>query len=260
VAGEGSTAPGSPDRILNCQAQSDSGPDSGARDNCRWTVDVLGQAFRLVALNGEGSLEGGGDFGTNAYANNTLIYLTKAAIGALGCSSSQVPQGTNTATVGDGTTTAQCGVTRVDPTGLGGSCTTAIGYVLRPSAGAAKGCELNKAPGEQLAASVDILFPPEPSSALGTEPPTQIQFSTNVPGQLVSFVPQRCIGTVVPDRNGQPTIEEVLSVPSFVQDVVTATPQKDWACILNNTQEYYGAGQMRVRQTILFWGDIIWKR
>lgn len=260
--GEGDTAPDSPDRITNCGSQSDSGPDAGSRDNCRWIVNALGQEFRLIALQGEGSLEGGGDFGTAGYANNTLIYLTQATIGALGCNSTQVPSGTGTPTTGDGTNTAQCAVTRVDPTGLGGSCTTAVGYVLRPSAGTgpAKGCELNKSPGEQLAASLDILFPPEPSAALGAEPLTSIKFSTNVPGVLVSFTPQRCIGTVVLDRNGKPTIAEVLSVPGVVPDIVPATPQKDWACVLNNAQEYAGSGQMRIRQTILFWGDIIFQR
>jgi hypothetical protein len=260
VAGQGSTAPGSPDHIFNCLAQSDSGPDAGPRDNCRWIVNELGQEFRLVPLQGEGSLEGGGDFGTAGYANDTLIYLTKAAIGALGCNSSQVPQGTTTTTVGNGTTSAQCSVTRIDPTGLGGACTTVVGYILRDSAGANTGCEVNKTPTEQLAASVDIVFPPEPARPLGSEPLTQIQFSTNVPGVLVPFTPQRCIGTVVNDRNGKPTIAEVLSVPGFVPDIVPATPQKDWACILNNAQEYLGNGQMRVKQTILFWGDIQFSR
>ena len=260
VAGEGSPDPGSPDHIFNCGAASDSGPDSGLRDNCRWIVNALGRGFRLIALQGEGSWEGGGDFGADAYVNNSLIYLTKGEIGAMGCNSSQVPQGTGTSTIGDGTSTPQCAVTRVDPTGLGGSCTTAIGYVFRTSAGATNGCELNKTPGEQLAASIDILFPPEPSTALGAEPLTTIQFATDVPGVLVNFTPQRCIGTVVPDRNGEPTIAEVLSVPGFVPDIVPGTPQKDWACVLNNGQEYVGPGQMQVRQTILFWGDIIFKR
>lgn len=260
VAGEGSTAPGSADKILNCTAQSDSGPDSGARDNCRWTVDALGTEFRLIPVTGEGSLEGGGDFGAAAYANNTLVYLTEGAIGALGCNSSQVPQGTGTVPIGDGGTTAQCAVTRIDPTGLGGACTTAIGYVLRNIGGTEEGCELLKAPGEQLAASIDILFLPETSTALGSEPLTQIEFSTDVPGVLVPFTPQRCIGTVVPDRNGEPTILEVLSVPGFVPDIVPGTPQKDWACILNNTQEFVGTGLMQIRQTILFWGDISFSR
>lgn len=260
LAGEGSSEPGSADRIFNCGAASDSGPDAGLRDNCRWIVDSLGTGFRLIALQGEGSLEGGGDFGTDAYANNTLVYLTKGTFGAMGCESSTVPQSTDTPTIGDGTSTAQCAVTRIDPTGLGGSCTTAIGYVFRTSAGATNGCELNKNPGEQLAASIDIVFPPEPSTALGSEPLTTIQFSTDVPGVLVNFTPQRCIGTVVPDRNGNPTIAEVLSVPGFVPDIVPGTPQKDWACILNNAQEYVAPGQMKIRQTILFWGDIIFKR
>jgi hypothetical protein len=258
VAGEGSPDPGSPDHIFNCGAASDSGPDSGLRDNCRWTVDALGRGFRLIALQGEGSWEGGGDFGADAYVNNSLIYLTKGDIGAMGCNSSQVPQGTGTSTIGDGTTTPQCAVTRIDPTGLGGSCTTAVGYVFRTSA--TNSCEINKNPGEQLAASIDITFPPEPATALGAEPLTTIQFSTGVPGVLVPFTPQRCIGTVVPDRNGEPTIAEVLSVPGFVPDIVPSTPQKDWACVLNNAQHYVGDGKMQVLQTLLFWGDIIFKR
>jgi hypothetical protein len=41
---------------------------------------------------------------------------------------------------------------------------------------------------------------------------------------------------------------------------VPGTPQKDWACILNNTQEFVGSGLMQIRQTILFWGDIAFSR
>jgi hypothetical protein len=77
---------------------------------------------------------------------------------------------------------------------------------------------------------------------------------------LVPFTPQRCVGTVVPDRNGEPTILEVLSVPGFAPDIVPGTPQKDWACILNNAQEFVGSGLMQIRQTILFWGDISFSR
>jgi hypothetical protein len=260
VAGEGSGSPGSPDKIFNCSAKSDSGPDSGINDNCRWDVSALGTSFRLIALQGEGSLEGGGDWGSNAYANNSLVYLTKGVIGAIGCETSTVPQDTQTATIGDGVNTAQCGVTRIDPTGLGGTCTTAIGYVFRSIDGADEGCEINKTPSEQLAASVDISFPPEPATPLGSEPLTRIQFSTNVPGQYVDFTPQRCIGTVVNDHNGEPTILEVLSNPGFVADVVPATSQKDWACVLNSATEYLGSGQMRIKQTILFWGDINFTR
>jgi hypothetical protein len=257
ISGEGSAAPGSPDRIFNCTAQSDSGPDAGSRDNCRWVVDALGQKFRLIPLIGEGSIEGGGDFGTAAYANNSLVYLTKAAIGALGCDNTPVPQGTSTSTIGDGVNDAQCTITRIDPTGIGGTCTTLVGYVLR-NIGVAEGCELLKTPGEQLAASADMLFPPEPRTALGAEPLTTIVFS-NPLGAPVSFTPQRCTGTVVLDSNGERTILEVLSVPTYAPDVVPGG-YKDWACILDNVQEYLGADRMQIRQTVLFWGDIEIKR
>jgi hypothetical protein len=259
VAGQGSPAPGS--RIFNCTAQSDSGPDAGSRDNCRWIVDALGQQFRLIPLIGEGSLEGGGDFGTGtaAYDNNSLVYLTKAAIGALGCDNTPVPQGTTTSTIGDGVNDAQCTITRIDPTGIGGSCTTLVGYVLR-NIGVAEGCEMLKTPGEQLAASADILFPPEPRTALGAEPLTTIVFSTpsGVPYPTL-FTPQRCTGTVVLDSNGERTIREVLDGGTVGYDHVPGG-FKDWACILDNVTEYLGADRMQIRQTILFWGDIEIKR
>lgn len=259
VAGEGSTTPGSPDRIFNCTAQSDSGPDAGSRDNCRWIADALGQGFRLIPLIGEGSFEGGGDFGTGitAYNNNSLIYLTKAAIGALGCENIPVPEGTTTSTIGDGINDAQCTITRIDPTGIGGSCTTLVGYVLR-NIGVAEGCEMLKTPGEQLAASANILFPPEPRTALGSEPLTTIVFS-NPSGPPMPFTPARCTGTVVPDLNGERTILEVLSGGTVGYDVVSGG-HKDWACILDNVQEYIGADKMQIRQTVLFWGDIEIKR
>ena len=265
IAGEGSAVPGSPDRIFNCTAQSDSGPDAGSRDNCRWMVDALGQQFRLIPLIGEGSIEGGGDFGSAAYANNSLVYLTTAAIGALGCDNTPVPQGTTTSTIGDGINEAQCTITRIDPTGLGGTCTTLVGYVLR-HVGVAEGCEMLKTPGEQFAASADILFPPEPSTALGAEPLTTIVFSTpsGVP-YPAAFTPQRCTGTVVLDSNGERTIREVLDGGTVGYDHVTGG-FKDWACILDNVTEYLGTfdslgrRQMQIRQTVLFWGDIEIKR
>ncbi len=152
-----------------------------------------------------------------------------------------------------------CAITRIDPSGIGGSCTTAIGYVLR-NIGVAEGCEMLKTPGEQLAASADMLFPPEPRTALGAEPLTIIVFSTpsGVPYPAV-FTPQRCTGTVVLDSNGERTILEVLSGGSVGYDVVPGG-FKDWACILDNVQEYLGADKMQIRQTVLFWGDIEIKR
>lgn len=263
VPGEGSDVPGS--RIFNCSAASDSGPDSGARDNCRWVVDELGEGFRLVPRAGYGSLEGGSDPGVDGF---TLVYLIEGQVGALGCGpGSSVPLSQNTSTIGDGVNEARCTVTRVDPSGVGGQCTQPIAYVFRTLGGVsdAEGCEILKRPPEQLAASIRITFPPEPWTPLGDEPPTRIQFSDGN-GGLVEFAPQRCVGTVALDPNGTRTIAEVLTGELGAIDVVPDNGVIDWACILDNEQVYLGPTgpdgmmQMRVQQTILFWGDIRFER
>lgn len=63
-----------------CASPSDSGPDSGANDNCLWTIDP-GMEFDKAAFTvrvGEFSLEGSGDFGGNS-AYDSLFYLSNRA-------------------------------------------------------------------------------------------------------------------------------------------------------------------------------------
>ena len=71
--------------ITNCRQRSDSGPDAGAADNCRWILeDVIPfDSFVMTAGLGEFSLEGGTD-GTAAatpdieseYGSDSLFFLT----------------------------------------------------------------------------------------------------------------------------------------------------------------------------------------
>lgn len=261
--------------IWNCAASSDSGPDSGESDNCRWIINEIGQSFRIWAALGEGSWEGGGDFAGSAFDNNSVIYLTHAQdIGALGCATGQAPGGTDTSTIGDGTNDAQCSVTRLDPSSSTGGATTCdanMGYVFRTLQGVLEGCELTKWDLlQQLVASIDICFPPEPSQPLGYDAPkTEVQFTNPLdPESPVSFTPERCTGTVVVDSNGNRIISEVLNNPAAydVIDVPGVTYPEDkveFACILDDAQEYQGPqadSQMQVCQTILFWGDIRWSR
>lgn len=79
TAGEGATA--------NClQGVSDSGADSGANDNCRWTIEP-GVPFDTVVFTtpegGEFGLEGGEDTG-----EDSLFYLTD--VGVLDCGDTEV--------------------------------------------------------------------------------------------------------------------------------------------------------------------------
>jgi hypothetical protein len=257
-----------------CMARSDSGPDAGAGDNCRWVINGLGDGFILRATVGEGSLEGGGDFGVAAYANNTVIFLTDAEVGVLGCANSLATRSPYTSTIGDGVNSAQCSVTRVDPTTHGGTCTTNIPYLFRTLPGGVEGCELAKNPGEQMAAVINVVFPPEPRVELNGKTLTEIRFP-NPAGGTVDFAMPRCAGTLDLDANDDgvrfdgvspdPTIDEVLSNPGVLADFfnvdtidqVLSTDHMEWACILEDEEDYVGDDLMRVRQKILFWGDPI---
>lgn len=72
--------------IANCKNDSDSGPDSGARDNCRLTLDPAApfDAVKFVPLSGEMTLEGSGDFG-NDPDHDTIFYLSQPWDGELDC-------------------------------------------------------------------------------------------------------------------------------------------------------------------------------
>jgi len=265
IPDEGSSDDGA--AVFNCQARSDSGPDSGGLDNCRWIIDELGQEFRISTLAGDASWEGGGDFGNNAYANNSLIYLTKGELGALGCENSPSPESTTTNTIGDGINDAQCTVTRLDPsTTSNATCETAIGYVFRNFSGITEGCELIKTPGEQIAAFIDICFPPEEATDLGEEPLTEIEFANTAdPQNPVLYTAERCPGSVVLDPNGNRIIPEVLQNPG-TYDLIPETDAVEFACILDNGQEYLGTPpassqrEMQVCQGVMFWGDIRFSR
>ena len=122
------------------------------------------------------------------------------------------------------------------------------------------------------------MFPPEPATALNAVPLTQIQFSDpNNPGGLVNFTPPRCPGTVALDSNLNRIIAEVLQenpllppgsgdYPFDQIDVlgeVFPDDKVEYACIIDHREEYLGPaanGEMQIRQTILFWGDIRWNR
>lgn len=283
-----------------CDKGSDSGPDSNLNDNCPWIIDDVGVSFSIEPIhgynsngvNGEGSLEGGGDYVTGLLGgdHSTKIYLTSLVdVGTLGCDSSN----NKTAMVyADATSSgaASCQVTRIAPPYAGVSSCDLINYRLETFT-AESLCKLDKTgvvdsnsngkPDEQLAGLLKVTFKPEekPADWYGLEP-TAIQFS---PGK--DFLAYRCGGTVGPDGNGNPTIKEVLTTGLkgvMVNDQFVARPANigetevtlgptndalrtngnliDWACVLETKDIYQGGEKIQVEQTILFWGDIAFQR
>jgi hypothetical protein len=262
VAGEGSEDPGS--LIFNCAAASDSGPDSGRRDNCRWIVEELGQSFRLTATNGEGSWEGGGDFGADAYVNNSIIFLTEAeAIGALGCEANN----DTTPTIGDDMNDAQCSVISQDPGDSGGQqCETLVGYIFRTLDSAVEGCELISAPNEQLVANIFVTFPAEDAPPLvgNVWSPlalTEVTFG-NDPLQQ-SFPLDRCPGTRTDGDDGPVPIPEILnSGPDGSFDLIPGNGTIEFACVFDRKEIWIGGDPQQVilEEGIQFFGDIRFSR
>jgi len=118
----------------NCAGASDSGPDSGPSDNCRWVISDVGGSFRLRPTHGEGSLEGGGDYvgsalPTGSTTADTLIYLTTLIdVGTLSCSGSVDPDNRTALVYSPTDDAAQCMVTRIGTPG--GECQFLLNYKL----------------------------------------------------------------------------------------------------------------------------------
>lgn len=229
--------------VVSCSARSDSGPDSGPSDNCRWVISgIIGQSFTIRPLYGEFSLEGGGDWESTGLSaqRQTFVYLTSLAEGSLTCN------GHTQSLSGGGSSTCQVAGA---PSGY---CPTPnLYYFFRQVAGSANGCEFIKGSGGQLVASMTITFPPEPADLNAT----RILFPTPS-GSYVTYEPKLCTGTVV-GLDGNPTIKEVLETtkPAGYVDVIPGTTEADWACILDEVVKSAGTGYIQVYQRILFWGD-----
>jgi len=73
------------DPIANCRNASDSGPDSGASDNCYLTIDpgAFFDSIKFTPLSGEFSLEGSNDHGSNSAFDT--IFTLNSFDGVLGC-------------------------------------------------------------------------------------------------------------------------------------------------------------------------------
>ena len=105
--------------IANCRNASDSGPDSGANDNCYLTI-VPSASFDTVKfrpVSGAISLEGGGDYGNNAASFETVFTLV-GYDGELGCDETN-----NSVSIEEGTVFGE--ITRLENTD-GSAC------VLKP--------------------------------------------------------------------------------------------------------------------------------
>ncbi len=237
VPGEGSGNPGDP--IFNCSALSDSGPDAGAADNCRWVIDGIWDSLELVTLAGEWSLEGGSDWGAQASANRTDIFLTRAS-GILDC-------GASTITAGDGSVSAA--ITGIRLQNATGTACVPIPYLLESNGNAVK---FEKDLFGQTDAAIIFKIEWLQESAVFPINPT-VQFfgasTTPVPIGL-------CVGTPLP--GGDPFNATDLDITAFSPTAIDQDPTLpgiQYGCLLSETTDYVGTNLIKVTQLIYLRGD-----
>jgi len=210
----------------NCAGASDSGPDSGPNDNCRWVINDVGGSFRLRPTHGEGSLEGGGDYvgsalPTGSTTADTLIYLTTLIdVGTLSCSGSVDPDNRTALVYSPTDDAAQCMVTRIGTPG--GECQFLLNYKLETFSFDSL-CSLDKTawvdkddPGavlpaasnhKQIAGANQVTFLVEDRTVWDIEQ-TYMTFTKLDGSQTADYYLSRCGGTVVrvgPDGSQVPT-------------------------------------------------------
>lgn len=232
VSGIGSTVPGAP--IFNCSAASDSGSDSGPSDNCRWVIPGVWDSLELRTLSGEWSLEGGADFGSSAFANNSLFFLTRAS-GILDC-------GDTTITAGDGVTDALVTGRRLG--NAGGSSCVPIPYLLESTGDHVR--FLKDLLGQTDAAFVfDITWTVEDALSLLAIPLTRHSFDG-----VTYFDLDLCVGTPSYDTSGNLT-----ALAGSLPDLDPTLPGTQYACVVTDEDNYVDTDTIQKLQTIYLEGD-----
>jgi hypothetical protein len=244
VGGQGSHTPGSP--IFNCSAKSDSGPDAGPLDNCKWRFDGLFDEIRLTALTGEFSLEGGAD----GWIDESRFYLAERQVppptGTVNCPG----QGDNNFVPQDPEGTAVLTGSRQQDAGNPGACEP-IDYDLTFD-----GKEANfvkRGAGVPNATFLfDITFNAEPGSGGNplSIPPTRFEFDA-APGTLFELA--GCKGTPQFDEAGN-----FIGISDILTAGLDLLPKVDgvqYSCAFDQRVKVVGPNAVQVTQGIYLIGD-----
>jgi hypothetical protein len=250
VAGEGSSEPGS--QIFNCAPSSDSGPDAGDLDHCRWVIDGLWDSLELTTLAGEWSLAGGSrhedddyhrdhesrrDF--HACIQDTLIFLTRAS-GVLDC-------GDSTITAGDGDASALATGLRLE-NATGTECTP-IPYFL--SSNGNRVTFLKELSGQTDIATIFKIEWLQEAAGFPIHPTLQLFGNSESPIPI-----NLCVGTPIP--GGDPFAATGLDLSEFSPESIDQDPTLpgiQYGCLLSETTDYVAPGQIKVTQLIYLRGD-----
>jgi hypothetical protein len=248
VAGQGSATPGSP--IFNCSARSDSGPDSGALDNCRFVFDGLFDKITLTAAAGSFSLEGGADATT--LTPSTFYLAEDAPTGTVTCPSDEAPGFPSDLVPQEGADYSVTGYRSEDADGR--AVCTPIDYDLTFDGSTLQFTK--RGPLNPNATFVfNTTFSPEPTGTSGGTfglPPTRHVFDNDPTSTVFDLV--GCKGTPQYDADGNFTgIADILTTPGF--DLVPGAPGVQYACVFDDGTRLVGSGTVQVTQQVFLIGD-----
>jgi hypothetical protein len=249
IAGQGSSTAGAP--IFNCNSQSSSNPNSGDRDNCRWSGNVLADKLVLQAPIGEFGLSGGADGGVS---QPSVLKLTQFD-GLLDCQS-QPNNGDFDLTEG-GNGTPQVGVVRKDNLNPNEPCQLIPVDLNATNDGGSPQVQFSKDLTSQTSAAftMDVTWTLE--GAQNPPPPTQFEF---VDGQPLNL--ELCVGTPVYDANKNFSgIAELLdndpSNDSVVPDQAASLPGVQYACYYHQETSLVANGGVQLFQRLYIVGDFV---
>jgi len=253
------------DHIFRCDLGSDSGPDSGGGDNCKWPIEAVGTGFVLTPIAGEGSLEGGGDYGVLGL-NDTVLHLISGVPGFFGCENGETGTRNNTTPIVGEVGGVQCQVVRQDIDPAPGEDCQIVSYLFRADA-ATNSCELISQPNEQLIGNIFVKYGAELApSANGDSwvpaPPSRVSFGVD-PDPDRSFPIPPCRGNTkiaATDPDGPQPIEEI-GVPGNGYDRLPGVGEIEYACAFKRTETLDGGPEpadetLTLEEGIQFWGDI----
>jgi hypothetical protein len=247
----GSPDPGS--LIFDCGARSDSGPDAGTADNCRFVLDgvVAGlpnglfDGVRLTPLAGEFSLEGGAD--APNWADSLFALATLTPTGTVTCpSSSGAPSTLVSQTGPDFSLTGSRGEDAQ------GTCDP-LDYDLTFTGRKVTFLErISPDPDATFLFRVTFSTESAPSGNPRNIAPTKFSFDTDPSHTVFNLL--ACQGTLQFDSGGNFTgIADILTNPAL--DLLRGLDGVQYACAFDQVVDLVGSRQVQVTQGIYLIGD-----
>jgi hypothetical protein len=221
----------------NCTAQSDSGPDSGPNDNCRWDIDFTSpvSGIRITPQVGSTDLEGGGDFAVPS-ANRTTFAMVDVADGEFCVGSTQTAtfSGTGNPLI-DSTS-----VTRLPDTN--GNIEGCIPYTLRVDGPSVSFRKPADTPLAQFLITVDRSISPPAANPV---PALQIDWINPPEIDSIAWCPADLYN---PASNPQ-------FDPTKATDMVPSTTTLEFTCLYSSVQVLQDDGTINVTDKFYLVGD-----